>query len=158
VPTLTLRPATLQDEERLLCWRNEPSTRSASLTSGEISVEEHHRWFAGKLVDPDCALLIIEHGGQPIGQLRLDRLAPDLAEVSIGLAPKARGRGLGRGALQLAASKAHELLGVTMIRALVKRGNDASLRTFRAAGFRVVGEDGAVLELLRRAEPHAPGE
>jgi len=40
----------------------------------------------------------------------------------------------------------------------VKRGNDASLRTFRAAGFQVVGEDDTIIELLRRAEPHAPGK
>jgi RimJ/RimL family protein N-acetyltransferase len=151
-PMLTLRRAVPDDEERLLGWRNEPSTRDASFTPDEISTEEHHRWFARKLANPSCALLIIEDAGQAVGQVRLDRVDPDTAEVSIGLAPEARGRGLGRTALQLAASEASKLLGVRTVRAFVRQGNPASLHAFRAAGFSVVGDDGSSIELLRESD------
>jgi spore coat polysaccharide biosynthesis protein SpsF len=148
---LTLRPAGPEDEARLLSWRNAPSVRAASFSQDEISVEQHHQWFARKLRDPECALLIVEEVDRPVGQIRLDRIAPDLAELSIALATEARGRGIGREALVLAASQAPRLLGVTNIKALVKSDNEASLRAFRAAGFRVVAESEGAVELRRPA-------
>jgi RimJ/RimL family protein N-acetyltransferase len=114
----------------------------------EISPGEHHAWFSQKLENPDCALLIIEEDAQPVGQVRFDRIGPDLAEISIGLAPEARGRGIGKAALRMAASDAFHLLGVSGVKALVKRDNAASLAAFIAAGFRVVGEDGTAVMLL----------
>lgn len=150
---VTLRPAEPEDEDRLLEWRNEPSTRGSSFTQEVISTDDHHVWLARKLGDPACALLIIEDAGRPVGQVRLDRIAPDLAEVSIGLSPEVRGQGFGREALCLAAREAAGLLGVANIRALVKRGNDISLGAFRAAGFRDVRESGSVIELQRPTEP-----
>lgn len=131
-----------------MSWRNHPVTRKASFSQDEISAVDHHRWFVGKLEDPGCALLIIEDEGHPVGQVRLDLVAPDLAEISISLAADARGRGVGREALGLAASEASRLLGAASIRALVKPDNEASLRAFRAAGYRVVGREHDVIELL----------
>jgi RimJ/RimL family protein N-acetyltransferase len=144
---VNLRPARPEDEGLLLAWRNEPTTRVASLSADEITPEEHHAWFARKLQDPSCAILIIEEEGRPVGQVRLDRLDPGLAEVNIGLAPESRGRGLGREALRRVVLAAPNLLGVRSVKALVKRGNDASLASFAAAGFRVIGEHDAVVEL-----------
>ena len=149
-PMPTLRPAVPEDEERLLRWRNEPSTRAASFTRDVISAKEHHRWLTGKLSSPSCALLIIEEQGRAVGQVRLDRVDPATADISIGLASNARGRGLGRDALRLAVAEASRLLGVTAVRAFVKHDNRASLRAFGAAGFSVVGDDGSSFELLCR--------
>jgi RimJ/RimL family protein N-acetyltransferase len=146
---LNLRPATPGDEHRVLNWRNEASTRNASFSTEEISADEHHLWFVRKLEEPGCVLLIVEEAGRPIGQVRLDRVGPDLGELSIGLAPEVRGRGLGREALRQAVLEAPRLLDVTNIRAVVKHGNDASLAAFRAAGFRIIGDDGESVELLR---------
>src|SRR5207245_4537328 len=98
-----------------------------SYTSDVISDDDHHQWFARKLADPTCALLVVEEAGRPVGQVRLDRIHGELAEISIGLAPDARGRGLGRDALRLAVSEAPQLLGVKSIKAFVKPVNDASL-------------------------------
>lgn len=144
---LDLRPAGLGDEALLLAWRNDPVTREASFDTGKVDPAEHHRWLAGKLEDPDCVLLIVEEDGRPVGQVRLDRLDGESAEISIALAPKARGRGLGRGALRRAVLEAPTLLGVSTVKALVKRGNDASLASFAAAGFLVIGERDGVVEL-----------
>ena len=148
---LRLRRAEEEDEARLLIWRNTRSVREASFSQREISAEEHHRWFVRKLADSGCALLIIEDEERPVGQIRLDRLDPDLAEVSIALATGARGRGIGREALRLAVPEASRLLDVANVKALVKRDNCASLRAFRAAGFRVIGEDDGAVELRRAA-------
>lgn len=152
---LALRPAGPEDENRLLNWRNDPSTREASFTQGEVAADEHRAWLARKLRDPGCALLIIEEDGRPLGQVRLDRLTADLADISIGLAPEARGRGLGRSALVLTAAEAPRLLGVATLRALVKHDNEQSLRAFRAAGFVEIGEVDGAVELRRQAGKQA---
>ena len=145
---LSLRPASPDDEHLILSWRNDASTRAASFSTAEIAPEEHHRWFIRKLLDPHCALLVVEQDGVPVGQVRLDRVAQEVAEISIGLAPEARGRGLGREALRQAVLDAPRLLFVRSLKASVKRENAASLAAFAAAGFHVVAEDDDAVELL----------
>jgi RimJ/RimL family protein N-acetyltransferase len=156
---LELRPATAEDEGLVLRWRNELSTRVASLSTNEISPSEHHRWFLSKLADPKCALLIIEEDGRPVGQVRLDRVSPAVAEISIGLAADVRGRRLGRQALRRVVLDASTHVGAVTVRALIRRENASSLAAFTAAGFRVVGEDDAgVVELLHGPDVDAlPG-
>src|SRR5262249_1580558 len=139
------------DEDRLLAWRNELATRAASFSTGAITPREHHVWLTNKLADPSCAIMIVEEDGRPVGQVRLDRVAPDVAEVRSGLAPNDRGRGIGREALRLAAEAATSILGVTTLRALVRSENDASVNAFRAAGFHLHGRDGDSVELERSA-------
>jgi RimJ/RimL family protein N-acetyltransferase len=148
---MLLRPAGPQDEQRLLEWRNEPAARKASLSQEQVSPAEHHRWFTRKLADDACALLIVEEQGRPVGQIRLERIDADLAEISVGLALDARGRGIGREALRLAAVEAPRLLGVATVKALIKEGNEASLRAFRAAGFQDVAREGGFIELWANA-------
>ena len=151
-----LRPVGPEDEHLLLGWRNEASTRAASFGSNEISPEEHHRWFADKLRDPGCALFIVEEGGEPVGQVRLDLRGDGEAEISIGLAPEARGRGIGRESLRQALLEAPRALGVSRLTALVKRENEASLAAFASVGFVVVGGDGDVVQLLQDSEVDPP--
>jgi RimJ/RimL family protein N-acetyltransferase len=79
--------------------------------------------------------------------VRLDQLDDDLAEISIGLAPEARGRGAGREALCLAAAEARNRLGVRMLTARVKADNEPSLRSFAAAGFSEVRREDDLVEL-----------
>jgi RimJ/RimL family protein N-acetyltransferase len=146
---VTLRPAESSDEARLLEWRNESTTRAASLSTDEVSAEDHHRWLLHKLKDPDSVLFIVHVDSEPIGQVRLERIEPELAEVSIGLTPDARGRGVGREVLRLAAESASELLGVAALSALVKPDNVASLRSFEAAGFTEFRRDEQIVELRR---------
>jgi RimJ/RimL family protein N-acetyltransferase len=150
---LDIRRARPADEDLVLAWRNEASARAASVNTEEIAPEDHHAWFARKLGDPDCVLLILEEDGDPIGQVRLDRVNTDLAELSIVLAPPARGRGLGGEALRRTVIDAPRLLGIRDIRALVRRENAASLAVFGAAGFHVVGGNDETLELVHRLRP-----
>jgi RimJ/RimL family protein N-acetyltransferase len=144
-----LRPATASDAELLLEWRNDPKTREASFQQEPIGVEEHRAWLAGRLDDPDSALLVIEIDGKPAGSIRLDRHGDEEAEIHIVVAPGRRGGGLASMALDLASERAAELLGVRRVRARVKPGNEASLRAFHSAGFKPAGEADDVVELVR---------
>jgi RimJ/RimL family protein N-acetyltransferase len=139
--TIRLRAARADDEERLRVWRNDPVAKAASFASHTIQPSEHHRWFVTKLGDSNCVLLIVEVNGEPVGQIRLDRVDSEVAVVSIGLAPRARGRGVGRAALRLAAAVAADRLAVLAIEAHVKPENTASLSAFKAAGFEQVRSD-----------------
>jgi RimJ/RimL family protein N-acetyltransferase len=152
-PDIRLRSATAADADVLLAWRNDAGTRAASFNSEEIPRDGHVRWLAAKLNDPDCALLIVEAQGEAVGQVRLDRSDEDrdVAEIHIALDPAARGRSIGRRALRAAVGEAPAKIGAHRIEARVKPENEASLRAFEAAGFRVVSNDADVVKLI--AEP-----
>lgn len=135
-----LRAATADDSERVRAWRNEPDAVAASLTRAPVALADHERWFAAVLADRARRLWIVEDSGRPAGSVRLDLGAADAtAEVSIALDPAARGLGLGRRALELAAAAAPD--GVARVTARVRSDNAASLLAFAAAGFARTGED-----------------
>lgn len=150
----TLRPATADDAAMLLEWRNDPLTRAASLDAGMIAPAAHFDWFAHALTDPDRQILIAERDGAPAGMVRFDLVAPETARrgvpegdpchgagshrrrvaVSIMLAPRMRGLGLGRGILEAALAACR--FDGRVLCARIRAGNTASLALFRACGFR----------------------
>lgn len=133
--TLSLRPAVLDDAERIFAWRNSEEVRRVSFDQREIGWEEHLRWLHGVLANPDRHLLIAEQDGEPVGVLRFD-VAEDAAEVSVFLAPGLSGKGLGTAVLRSGVQWARERLGgVARLTARVRPGNEASLRVFGKAGF-----------------------
>lgn len=137
-----LIPATAADAARLLAWRNDPVVRAASFDDRPIERADHVAWLERRLADPTVRLLIIEAEGAPVGQVRLDAdAAGRTAEVSIGLAAEARGRGLAVPVLQDACAIAASELGADLVIARVKPGNAASLRAFAQAGFVETGRD-----------------
>jgi RimJ/RimL family protein N-acetyltransferase len=87
------------------------------------------------LADPDRRLWIAEQEGVALGQVRVDRVADAFGMVSIGLAPGARGRGIGRAVLPMGLAAAARELGIRRMRAVVAPGNLASRRLFEGAGF-----------------------
>ncbi|GGS17766.1 GNAT family N-acetyltransferase [Actinokineospora fastidiosa] len=128
---LTVRRATPADADRLLAWRNDPGTRRWSVNPDPVSPETHRRWLA-----QDRRLLIAEEAGVPVGVVRFDPV-PDGVEVSITIAPEARGRGLARPILQAA----QDTIPGTRLLARVHADNTASRRLFASAGYRLVTED-----------------
>jgi RimJ/RimL family protein N-acetyltransferase len=149
---ISLRPATEGDADRLRAWRNDPVTRESSFSQGEIGAEEHAHWLARKLADPQTAIWIAQAAGEPVGQVRLDRLGDTTAaEVDIAVAPECRGRGHAATILRLAALEARDRLAVDRLEARVKAGNEASARSFRGAGFTELEaeEDGTLRFQLR---------
>jgi RimJ/RimL family protein N-acetyltransferase len=133
-----LRPACSDDAALLLEWANDPATRAASFDRVPIAWDEHVAWLGAVLADPERRLWIAEEEGVAVGQVRVDRARDGVGVVSIGLAPGARGRGLGRTVLGLGVAAAIRELGIRRARAVVMAANLPSRRLFQGAGFVVV--------------------
>jgi RimJ/RimL family protein N-acetyltransferase len=140
--TVVLRPAVIEDAAMLLAWANDPVTRAASRRHDPIAAAGHRRWLERRLATPnDNRIWIGESAGVPIGVVRFERREPDAIEVSITVAPEARGRGLGRPLLEAGVAAAREAFGPVTIVADILPGNEASRRLFTGAGFeRVIPE------------------
>jgi RimJ/RimL family protein N-acetyltransferase len=142
---VTTRPATAADSRRLFDWRNDPLTRAMSRGPDPVAWEVHEIWFAEALADPDRDILIGLAEGAEIGMVRFDLDAEwsdetgREAEISINLAPSARGRGLAA-PLLAAAIRAFNHNRRCEIRAEIRADNLPSRRAFEAAGFRLAGE------------------
>jgi UDP-4-amino-4,6-dideoxy-N-acetyl-beta-L-altrosamine N-acetyltransferase len=65
--TRVLRPATDDDRDTALTWRNHPDVRRVSLTTHVITPEEHRGWWQRATTDPQRRVLIFEHAGTPAG-------------------------------------------------------------------------------------------
>jgi len=130
-----LRPAGLPDEDRLLEWANDPSTRAASFTTDPITPAQHAAWFAARLADPASVLLIAEDDRGPWGLVRF-AVDGDRAELGVTVDPGRRGAGL---AAPLLRAGVRELfarrLDVAVVDALVRPENAASTAAFDRAGF-----------------------
>lgn len=94
---------------------------------------------------PAARFDIIEQGGVPIGRIVIDHGTEVGRIVDIALMPGQRGRGLG--AAILAAVTERFARRRQRIRCEVFVGNEPSLRMFRRAGFRQVGEAPPFLHL-----------
>lgn len=123
------------DSSDLLAWRNDPATVAASLTGAAVAEAEHRAWFARVLADPSRLLLIARLEGQKIGMVRFDAESDGAREVSIALAPAARGRGLAARVLGGAIGAGFGPGARPDLIARVKQSNPASWRIFQTCGF-----------------------
>jgi spore coat polysaccharide biosynthesis predicted glycosyltransferase SpsG/RimJ/RimL family protein N-acetyltransferase len=145
-PVLAARDAGPPDADLLLAWRNDPATRASSRSQDPVARADHVRWLDGVLADPTRLLLVVEHTGRPAGTVRFDRVDDALWEVSITVAPHARGRGLAARVLAAGEVAWRDRVGDgPAVLACVRPGNRASARLFEAAGYR------------RRAQPAPDG-
>lgn len=134
-----LRPASMNDAQRLFDWRNDPETRANSLNSDVLAWEDHIAWLQRVLANPDRQLFVAEVDGVSVGTGRADR-SVDATELSWTIAPEARRKGYGY-------LLVHQLLALTsgLRIAQVKDNNHASRRIAEACGFRLVRSDEAML-------------
>ena len=134
---IEMRIAGPNDSEKLFQWRNHSSIRAVSRNAGLIDWQDHQRWFASVLADPEKMLLIGRRAESPVGVVRFD-LQNDEAEVSIYLVPDAALFGQGRSLLQ---SAEQWLLTnypkIPRIRAHVLGVNVRSQRLFVGAGYQI---------------------
>jgi len=133
-PPVMLRPATRDDAALLLKWRNDPDTRANSHTTEPITEAEHRKWLDATLASAERVLSIAMLDGSPVGQLRLDLEPHRRAELSITVAPEARGKGLSAHLLHAAAARAVEA-GMLSLRAEIKASNERSIASFKRAGY-----------------------
>jgi len=136
-----MEPGDLMDAFRLT---NDPSVRARSFGTAPIPLDEHRRWFSGRIAAAGSPFYAVRVPGRGfIGQIRLD---PDASEagrwtVSLALDPAAQGHGLGRLVIRAALRKALRGGGPHRVDAWVVRGNPASERSFLGAGFQEAGEE-----------------
>ena len=138
-----LRPAREDDSRLLFEWANDPDSRASAFSSVCISWERHASWFAAKMKDPDCRILIAEDKcGKPIGQFRVDWRGPEGGEIDVSVSRGCRGGGYGGKIIRLGveAAFAERSADAKLLHAFVKPENDASRRAFESAGFRSLGE------------------
>lgn len=134
--SITLRKATPLDMKFLFELRNDAAVRAASFIADTISFEAHKNWFEKRLKDAGTALYIAETEGKPAAQIRFDCVGSDGAEVNVAVVQAHRGRGLGSDLLRKASSRFfEEHPRIARIHALIKTGNEASLRSFKKAGY-----------------------
>lgn len=62
-----LRPASDNDRDQILAWRNHSEVRRVSLTQHEISPAEHAAWWAKTMADPTRRVLVYERDGEASG-------------------------------------------------------------------------------------------
>src|SRR5271166_4060639 len=105
-PPTRLRKATDADCELIFRWRNDPAIVALSQSRRPVDLARHRAWFAAVLADPDRLMLIIEVNGEPVGQLRFDRVARDRADITIYLVGDGPGHGYGSRAMTLGETKA----------------------------------------------------
>ncbi len=140
---LTVRPATKQDADRLLRWRNDPAARRWSPNQAEISPVEHSRWLTEVLASGRHLILVAEADDQPAGSVRFAERDAGLWEVSVVLDPAQRGRGLGQASLTAAENLLlARSVGTVTVNAVIHRDNRRSLQLFRGSGYLPVSTDG----------------
>ncbi|MEV6600217.1 GNAT family N-acetyltransferase [Actinoplanes sp. NPDC051346] len=86
-----LRAARDADRDTVLAWRNHPDVRAVSLTTHEITPEEHAAWWEAATSDPRRHILIFDDSGVVIFDLRGDppswSFYLDVAGLGAGLLP-----------------------------------------------------------------------
>jgi len=145
---LRLRPATLEDADRLLRWRNDPETRRRSRRKGPVDPDRHIQWLTAALADEHLRIFIAEEDARPVGTVRAERIE-DVWELSWTVAPEARGCGVGS---RMVVLLAHQIRGP--IRAEMQADHAASARIAEKAGMTYDRTDG---EIAHYSRPSADG-
>lgn len=136
---LTVRLGRASDWEAIWRWRCDPATRAMSRRTQELPPEVVRAEIEAAVADEDKQLVIGEHDGSPFGVVKFDRREDDRWEVSINLAPEARGKGLARRTLELAIGLVFPE-SVPTLTAEIRPENVVSRRLFETLGFRLEGE------------------
>ena len=143
-----------EDHARLLmAWRNDPHTLAMSYHHEPKQWDTFWPEFCDTYFsDPSLPLLFVRAGNERVALLRYkpahhpEQAGGRTVDVSINVAPAARGRGIGRAALVLGSDYLRRNAGVDSVLAEVRIENENSRRTFAAVGFRQIDETDKIVE------------
>lgn len=110
---------------------------------GERAEWEHHRRWYKFLINSESYLLYIieDENGKFLGQLKFE-LEGETSIISIYLVERARGKGLGKGILEMGIEElAHESDEADVVLAYILEENDASINLFTSCGFKYEREE-----------------
>lgn len=147
--SISIRKLNLNDSNDLWNWRNDEITRINSITTSEISLENHDEWLKNSLID-NCKFLYIGYGNdnkEKIGVCIFDENIDKTSfTVSINLNPKMRGLGLSHQLLASAISKFQLDKNYDFnLLAIIRKKNLASIKCFTKCFFILDDEDGEYL-------------
>lgn len=123
-------------------WIRDPCVRDNIGFRREASLESTANWIRNATEDPSIYAYAIFEEGAHIGNVVLDQVHPELqtARLSIYIGEaNARGRGIGKEALQLALSEAFNRLGIQKVWLTVHEQNINAIRAYYQAGFSLEG-------------------
>jgi RimJ/RimL family protein N-acetyltransferase len=132
---LNFRSANKQDVLLYFNWSNEESVRKNSYNSKPIEYQDHCNWFYNRLSSEQCKFyLFFNLEGIPVGQVRIET---NENETTIGVSVDARFRGKSLSSKMLRKSTNHFFAqhAHPVIVAYIKDDNQASYKSFLAAGF-----------------------
>jgi ribosomal protein S18 acetylase RimI-like enzyme len=140
---LRLYATTRADEMNLVPWDD---AQKAAFLQSQFELQTHHY----RKYYPDASFLIIEHEGEAIGRLYVDRSEGQILVIDIALLPKCRGAGIGRGLMEDVLAEAE--VARKPVRIHVERHNPA-LRLYERLKFRMIEDKGVhfLLEWLPEA-------
>lgn len=132
-----LRRVESRDKELLYHWVTDSEVRQNSFHTGEITWQEHERWFHEHFVSEQCDMFILEYGGNAVGQVRIDWQG-DRGEIDYSISRNFRGLGYGTKMLQMVEKKLNR---GHWLYAEVKKQNKASNRIFEQLSYKKKQED-----------------
>jgi ribosomal protein S18 acetylase RimI-like enzyme len=153
---LIARLAQPEDAMDILRWRNDPFVCAMSRHHKPISEVAHMAWYSRVVNDPNRLLLIGVLEDQKVGIVRFNHERASLWEVSIVIAPEARGQGVGRHLLEMALKRLNITHAPSSVLAVVRLNNKPSLRLFHALGFTRESNDDEFVSLVLPSNDNAP--
>ena len=131
---LTLRFASAFDCEILFTWKNDCAVQESAFNSAPVAHEEHEKWFASTLQNPDIRIFILESDSVPVGQVRLNRDG-NTGIIDYSIDENYRGKGLGKKIIVLAEDAMKKAGFVSSLKAEVKKDNVPSQKVFERLGY-----------------------
>lgn len=133
---VTLRRARAVDIDLVWEWSFSPELRDAMQSPRVVLYKDYAEWYASRLSDRLTAIWIVEDAGASAGVVLIDRQDRQaLPRLTIVLGHRARGKGIGRRALELACEQWQRPL-----LAEADATNAAAARCLESAGFERTSE------------------
>jgi len=135
-----LRKANFSDIEFLWYLRNRPDVYKYFKDGRVVSWQEHINWITPIILGKSPKdVLIIQGGGQPVGQVRFDRKNFDF---SISVLKEFRGKGIAASALALAIKQIKKEKKAKKMIAEIHKKNIPSIKLFKKTGFKLETKKG----------------
>lgn len=140
---IILRRMEEADTHHIVAWRNNPRVRACFIYRKEFTPQGHQGWIRDQ-IEPGHArqwILCEKSSGTPVGSVYFRDIDRKKKEAEYGIfigEDRAAGKGYGTEAARLAVSCGFCEMGLERIILRVFTDNTAALRSYEAAGFRIV--------------------